>query len=238
MESKRLSKKNEIRIQIRNLSRYIETDTATINRLKHLESNTDFNINQVSKLRLKNDERTIEIEKLNQTLIDLDSGNLDKEILKEYHDSQLKVQIKENETRRKKKELLEIKKEDRRKTNEKWKATITADKKERYNLKGINSSEKFFFRTCNTMPGYILKKLANMPNNKGYIWKGIYCFGELPAERNNITVMFEKLPKGTLRIHEIHRTEINIYEKQGKNPRKFVSKRLRKNMNTPNISKW
>lgn len=42
------------------------------------------------------------------------------------------------------------------------------------------------------VPSYMRENLAKMPNNKGYIWKGIYYFGDLPPEHPmDVTTMFE-----------------------------------------------
>ena len=60
-----------------------------------------------------------------------------------------------------------------------------------------------------------------MPNNKGYIWKGIQCFGELPPENDTI-ILFEKLRGNIMKIHEITRKHYLIYEKQGKGQKKLI----------------
>lgn len=57
------------------------------------------------------------------------------------------------------------------------------------------------------LPDYIRTNLQKMPNNKGYIWKGIHYYGILPAEKNNeLIIMFERPPGMTdMLIHEIKR---------------------------------
>ena len=57
------------------------------------------------------------------------------------------------------------------------------------------------------LPDYIRTNLLKMPNNKGYIYKGIWYFGLLPVEKNNdLLIMFER-PNGSpdMLIHEIRR---------------------------------
>ena len=61
-----------------------------------------------------------------------------------------------------------------------------------------------------------------MPHNKGYIWKGIQCFGELPPENDTI-VLFEKLRGNVMKIHEISKKQYVIHEKQGKGQKKLIS---------------
>lgn len=58
------------------------------------------------------------------------------------------------------------------------------------------------------LPDYIRTNLQKMPNNKGYIWKKIWYFGFLPAEKksNDILIMFERpLGMSDMLIHEIKR---------------------------------
>lgn len=61
------------------------------------------------------------------------------------------------------------------------------------------------------LPEYIRSNLKKMPNNKGYIWKGIWYFGFLPAEKNNdLLIMFER-PMGMhdMLVHEIKQGEFH-----------------------------
>ena len=58
--------------------------------------------------------------------------------------------------------------------------------------KQIERSYQYYINASNTIPGYMLRNLKNMPNNKGYKWRDICFFGELPDENNNKTTIFEK----------------------------------------------
>ena len=51
------------------------------------------------------------------------------------------------------------------------------DRNVQYNNREIEKSWQYFVKSKDSIPDYILKKLKSMPNNKGYIWKNIYCFG-------------------------------------------------------------
>lgn len=57
------------------------------------------------------------------------------------------------------------------------------------------------------LPDYIRTNLQKMPNNKGYIYRGIHYYGALPAEKNNdLLIMFERPPgMPDMLIHEIKR---------------------------------
>ena len=59
------------------------------------------------------------------------------------------------------------------------------------------------------LPQYMKRNLKKMPNNKGYIYKGVYFYGaKSPNKRDSSNLMFEQVDKNTLRI--IKTTEKNI----------------------------
>ena len=66
------------------------------------------------------------------------------------------------------------------------------------NLKYIENDYKKFCRISNRVPSYIVRNLKDMPCNKGYIItdrnnNDIFCFGELPVEKNKPLTMFKKI---------------------------------------------
>ena len=100
----------------------------------------------------------------------------------------------------------------------------------------MERSYKYYLKVVNGIPDFINRKLAQMPNNKGYIWRGVFCFGNLPAERGQPTVMFEKF-KDTLVIHEWTESQYKLFHKVGKNRKTLmhVSKRFNKVSNAVSI---
>ena len=91
-------------------------------------------------------------------------------------------------------------------------------------------SEKFmqreadrYFKILETIPSFITQNLKNMPCNKGYIWRGVYCYGGKKADSETMTTMFEKCKGGVLRIHETTKYEKRIYEKVGSDRKKLIS---------------
>jgi len=147
-----------------------------------------------------------------------------------------KFKAEQDETRRREKERkLERKQkmEDR-----KCKKDIEYDKvKEKYskiawqlggrNKNGCNISEntlnnayKNYLKTVDSIPRYISNNLKQMPNNKGYIWKNIYLYGELDSIEGEPRVLFEKKYGGELLIHEWTATTYTIYEKKNKDTQK------------------
>lgn len=68
------------------------------------------------------------------------------------------------------------------------------------------------------LPDYIRTNLDRMPNNKGYIWKGIWYFGHKPEEDRDTLIMFEKRNGGgEMLVHEIKRNAYYKIFSRGKN---------------------
>ena len=88
-------------------------------------------------------------------------------------------------------------------------------------------SYKHFQNLNNSIPQFILEKLENMPNNKGYIWKGIYCFGQLPPDSLDKHCLFEK-HRDLLIIHEWNSKEYKIWHKQGRSKKVLYNVKQRK----------
>jgi hypothetical protein len=100
------------------------------------------------------------------------------------------------------------------------------EKETKYIEKDYKYFWKVYQKICDSIPDYMREKLRNMPNNKGYIWRGCHVFGNLPPEPGKNVTLFEK--RGQLmRIHEITSGEYLIYEKYGKERKNLVQKKRR-----------
>ena len=49
-----------------------------------------------------------------------------------------------------------------------------------------------FQYAAESLPPYIRENLRSMPNNKGYVWRGVYFYGSRLPERGEPSVVFEK----------------------------------------------
>jgi hypothetical protein len=87
--------------------------------------------------------------------------------------------------------------------------------------KEMDRSYRHYLKTVDTIPDFINKKLARMPNNKGYIWRDIHCYGTLRHEPGEPVVMFEKRGN-TLIIYETSDDRHRVYTKVG-NDRKVLA---------------
>lgn len=231
MEARRLTERNRIRNKIREITKYIETDTNTINRLRFLQTNIEFNRNQIEKLSAKNKDRERLLDELKERSEDLELGKLDDELEEKHLEIQREVKKKDNEAKKRKQDLKDIKKADKERSDARRKITIEESRAERFYKREVERGEKYFFKICESIPDYILKKLEKMPKNKGYIWKGIYCFGKLPSDTENKTVFFER-KKNSLYIHEWYPGVIEIWEKPERSRKVLISRTQRKKKNS------
>ena len=66
--------------------------------------------------------------------------------------------------------------------------------------------------------------LDRLPNNRGYIWNGIWWFGTLPEEKGRPMVMQERVRNtDILRTIESDDQGTRVYEKRGKGNKVLVS---------------
>lgn len=228
MEPKRIVERNKIRDQIRQIQKYIQTDEATIDRFRRQNTNQDYNTIQIDKLTAKNKERKVDLEILEQRNKDLDQGLLDKEIMNEYIQTSKEIKLKNDEFKKKKKIEQAEKEEKSARSLAFYKSTRQSERKVLWDKRDADRACNYFFRVCDSIPDYMLKKLRNMPNNKGYIWRGVYCYGDLPANEGQSILLFEK--KNNIFItHEWTNTEYRIWHQEGKGRKTLHSSRLRKN---------
>jgi len=221
MDKLRILEKNKLSVEISSINTYIKRNKETMERLKSQQS--DFNKKQIQKLILKNEEYSKKLESLDKKMTDINEGIIDEEIKKK---GDIKIE------KIKKKEESKIKKNIEIKNDKSEKDTLMQKhydqgRGEMNEFKLKKEYEKFVSK-FESIPEYILSKLKDMPNNKGLIYKGIFCLGEQNKSGNNI-ILFENL-KGLTRIHEFNDTDkiYSVNEKQnGKNTsnvKKLISK--------------
>jgi len=192
---KRRSEINRIRSQIRQEQVYIQNDTAAIERLKKLNIGGGWSSDQTVSRISKNQQREKEITVLTLKAENIFNGMLDHELPATSRKKQVAIEcpikkITPVQERHSERSLGSI----RREMDKNW---------------------QFFVRARDSIPDYMIKKLKTMPNNKGYIWKNIYCYGERPATPNEPVIMFENQRDGLLIIHETTDKEYKIWHKKG-----------------------
>jgi len=224
MDSFRISEKNSINNKIRETNSYLQKNENTIKRFKSQNNISAFETEQINKLTTKNKEYKDLLLELNDKLTQVSEGKFDNNF-KEKLDIQANLVSKSIE-KNKEKYLLKKEKEINNKILVKQSYNVNGNNSEKYMDKELNR----FYKICNSLPPYIQRNLKEMPNNKGYIFKNVYFYGELPSENNKPTIMFEKKYNDRLLIHETDSNYHTVYEKLGKNRRTLISQTPRSNI--------
>jgi hypothetical protein len=219
MEQIRINEKNNIRLKMKETTNLINKNNETIKRLRNIQDNVEFYKKQIDKLNNKIKEDESKLIDLEKKLEDVTNGLYDLTLNDNLSKNNVIAQNKQYISDKKNKIKNEQKIEDKKNLDLEYKTFRKHDGISSFGLQ--KETERFFFN-CDTIPDYIKENLKTMPNNKGYIWKGIQCFGELPPENDTI-ILFEKLRGNIMKIHEITRKQYLIYEKQGKGQKKLIS---------------
>jgi len=229
MESHRKSLINKCNDRINELRICIKNDDDMIIGIKNL-GDTAYVRAQISKYDTKKAERILEIDELGIKIEKIPSGEFDCEIkstiqnnLKDQED---KKRIRDEKLKEEKQHKLEKSKI----SNAFYQNTRVSDREKRYEDKDFNKNYGYFIKTSNSIPDYILNNLKTMPNNKGYIWRNIACYGELPKERGQPITLFDRQRGGLLIIHEWTPNEYNVYHKKDKDRKILYSSELRKKL--------
>ena len=212
---KRHSEVNKIRNQIRNMKAYIQNDVDTIERFRKLNTKDGYYTSQIEYKRLKNADRENEIIILEKRILDVQKGIFDEELIDAEKFILNEISIKKEEDKRKKDEELLHQKAGIMIAKTFEQSCRRSDRNVKYNNREIEKNWQYFVKSRDSIPDYILKKLKSMPNNKGYIWKTIYCYGEKPAVIGEPVILFETQKDGLLVIHETTNSEYKIWHKKG-----------------------
>ena len=224
-----ISEKNKIRESIRILNKNIEHSLDTIKRFR-AQPASEFISKQIEKLSNSKIEDENQIEILEKRLIDLEAGNLDEELLKQNKENKEIAESKHNVNKKKKEVETKVQKEKTKKSKELDSSNRDYERKERHKEYDMNRAYNYYQKTVESIPDYILDNLSNMPNNKGYIWRDIYCYGDLPPEKNQPITLFEK-QRELLIIHEWGNKYYTVYHKVGKTGKKSIISRTEINRN-------
>jgi len=214
---KRRSEIIKISNQIRQEKVYIKNDVAAIKRLQKLNiGGGDWSCEQTQARIFKNQQREKEIAALILRAENIKNGILDHELPEDSRKKQIVIECPQ-------KKIDHV--QERR--SERSSASIRRE---------IDKNWQFFVKSRNSIPDYMLKKLKTMPNNKGYIWKNIYCYGERPAAPNEPVIMFENQREGLLIIHETTDKEYKIWHKKGTSKKMLHSCTQRRKLSSASSS--
>jgi hypothetical protein len=227
MEVRRRLRKNKINNNIRDAEVFMTRSTNTIQRIKTSQMGEEYIRNQIDKLKSAIGEKNKLVAKLREELIYISAGFMDDTIKEEYKDSEMNIKkqnIESTKIKAMKKEASDEKKDVSQKY---WKGIIDESRNHRQKDRDVNHAYKYFKKVNDSLPDYMINNLAEMPNNKGYIWRGVHFYGDLQEQRGP-RVMFEKQRGGILVINEYTDSEYRRYEKKGKDRKQLIHKEFKK----------
>jgi hypothetical protein len=201
MNSLLISEKNRINQQVKDFQTWKKCNEDAEFRLMRSTTNVDFNTRRIKKMRQETVDFDTEIEVLKRRLEKLQVGELNKELKQQRKIETACATKKAHEKRNKKLEEIKEKEEKSKTSIAFYKNTLQSARKHRYSVRSAVKGYDYLLRVQKSLPVYIRNNLDNMPNNKGYVWRGVQYFGKKPPERNNKYVLFEN-KKGKLYIHE------------------------------------
>jgi hypothetical protein len=214
---------NKLKYQIKHAKYNNNRDYELVERMKGNSQTGDmYYINQVAKAKNNIQERLAKIEEYEEDILKLNSGKLDSMLMAEKDASTKEYKDKQEASKRKKIHEAGLKK----KEHDEFQHHMDTDRKsfrnDKYYMKNMDREYKYFLRICDSVPSYMMKNLKEMPSNKGYIWRKLYIYGELPAEKGQPRVMFERVNRDIMYIHERNGNVYTKYEKRGKERKRVV----------------
>lgn len=233
----RLHFENDINNKIKELNHYNKKDHAKIERfsdstdpycIKHLE---------ISKASIQ--ERDEQIEEYKKDLLLCRQGKLDDRFKYERYKNQQEAAERRAEKLEKYRAASEDKKNKELELKQYYKRQREEDRRHRTCKKEADRSYRYYQNVTGSIPEHLLRKLKDMPNNKGFIYKGRgftfrgveitgdnYIYGQKPAEKGKPLTMFER-NRNVMYIHEWSDTCYKRYEKVGKNRKQLVEHTIR-----------
>jgi hypothetical protein len=221
---RRQTELEKLRLQIIRHEKSQERDQHILKNIPRLNIGSDLSLQKTNETKERIDFRNKEISILQQRSKEISEGKLDSELSEQYKEESTLYHKKRDTAIKRKQEIIQ---------DEHDRKQIMYNKPRDKENKHIEKDYSYFLKLHNkigdSLPDYIISNLQNMPNNKGYIWKGCLFLGYLPPERGQPMVSFEKLRGGITRIYETDSYETRIYEKKGRDRKILISQKPRNN---------
>jgi hypothetical protein len=92
----------------------------------------------------------------------------------------------------------------------------------------MDREEHYYLKDCKSLPNHLKDRLKKMPSDTGFIWKDIWCMGELPSRnRDSFPVTLHEKKDSKMLIHIYDRTKYSLYEKDENGRRHLIMTRSR-----------
>jgi len=233
MDVKRRRVRNELLLSIKTANNIITRSDETIVRMKYSDMNPEYVSAQIEKLKETIKKKLDIVADAEKKLSELGCGSLDKKINEEHEENKKIIEGKKAETERIKLAKKKYKEKNKEVSKTYWKTIIAESRGHRQKLRDMRYGNKHYNRCVDSLPNYIKKNLSEMPNNKGYIWRGVYFYGRLPYRERDPRILFEKC-RGVLTIHEYSDrytkgkgyTDYRRFEKIGRTRKRLIERKV------------
>lgn len=203
MNQRRKHENKRINSELRSTESHVIKARAAIVRLTAADSDDPvFTGKQITKLKVTIERLEGEMEDLRDREGMLRRGCLDDELRADAKAVQDELDDKKLDKQKKKDKEAAEDTANKVTSQAYWDATVKSERNTRYAAKNMLREYNFYTeKLLHSMPRYMTENLRKLPENKGYIWKGIYNYGERPAQSGRPTEMEEQL-RGKGLIHE------------------------------------
>jgi hypothetical protein len=229
IQERRRIQKNKLQLELKDADNFISRTQEAIGRIRSSLFNQEYIETQIEKLQKNIEDKELIITSIHSNLEKINSGELDTEINEEYAKNK-QDEKNSKEEKAKRKDIKDKEKQENKDVAKKYQDKIIADSRlHRQNEKDMNYSFRYMNKVHETLPSFIKRNLSEMPNHKGYIWRGVCYYGDLKENIYEPRVLFEKKAGDLLVIHEYTNTEYKIFEKYGKDKKIQIHQETRKN---------
>lgn len=223
MDQRRKQYATEIHENIIRMEAAQKRDEESLKNLRNLNLPVELFQKKQATIKTAIEKRQENMFNLEERKRDFLAGRLDQEISQELDKNTKDAKNRAEAAIKRKKEISKL---------EEGKKVRDIEQQFKNEERNTRKDHAFYYRLhCKaneTLPDYMRKNLADMPNNKGYIWRDCWFFGDKPTEQGQPTIMFEKKRDGIMHIHEIDFYEHRIFEKVGKERKTLLSVKSRK----------
>lgn len=211
---------SNLQLDLKRLQRAQEREEDTLKYIRDANQST-----VKSKVSLK--DRKQRMDDIKQRIEDMNAGRLNSEVEQIRDTEYTGIEERELIAQRHKHTKRTEKADKKNALEERWGEERSFRSNERQLKRDMHYCLRHLDKSAASLPDYMRRNLREMPNNKGYIWRSVWFMGDLRAERNRPTMMFEKCRGGILRIYEFTKWESKIFEKKGKDRKVLISQEMR-----------
>jgi hypothetical protein len=201
MSSLIISERNRLKNEEREINGYIRINSNAILRLRGATAHVEHNKARIEKLKADNTGLSQRLQDISGRLEQLARGELTSELRAKARKDTEESDKKFKQKRAAKIDEAKIKAQQSKESRAYYERSRASARKERYEKRSADRGYSYFLRVISTIPQYMRCNLETMPNNKGYIWRGVQLFGKQPDEGTGEYILFEK-QKGVLVIHK------------------------------------